>query len=129
MPMSSTAATDVSSSGNYGALDMQVSMEFFVGVDQDFELAERLVKESILTSRYVFLDKPVVTLVEQKMKQDYVAVSVKGKAYVFDTKYEKAFVTDVNKRVLKAFRKHGIGPPAVLHRLVGDGPLLIAPRS
>ncbi|MEM9692072.1 MAG: mechanosensitive ion channel domain-containing protein [Myxococcota bacterium] len=108
--------TDVTSSGNYGALTMQVSMEFLIGVDQDFDLAERLVRESILTSRYVYLESPVAVLVEQKIKDEYVAISIKGKAYVFDTKYEKAFVTDVNKRVLRAFRKHGIQPPAILHR-------------
>ena len=52
------------------------------------------------------------------------ALSIKGKAFVFDTKYEKAFFMDVNKRVLRAFWEHGVAPPAVLHRVVGDGPLL-----
>lgn len=110
--------TDVTSSGNYGELDMQVAMSFYVGIDQDVDLAERLVKESILTSRYVFLDKPVVVLVTQVLdKAGYVAVHLRGKAYVLDVKYEKAFETDVNKRVLRAFRKHAIQPPAMLHRI------------
>lgn len=109
--------TDVTSSGNYGALDMLVVMDFYVGVDQDLELAERLVKESILTSRYVFLEKPVVTVVAQVIKEEYVAVRVRGRAYVLDTKYELEFIGDVNKRVLRAFRRHDVKPPAMLHRL------------
>ena len=110
--------TDVTSSGNYGELDMQVAMSFYIGIDQDVDLAERLVKESILSSRYVFLDKPVVVLVTQVLdKAGYVAVHLRGKAYVLDVKYEKAFETDVNKRVLRAFRKHDVGPPAMLHRV------------
>lgn len=109
--------TDVTSSGNFGELDMQVKMVFYIGVDQDLEKAERLVKESILTSRYVFLEKPVVILVGQKLKDEYVALEIVGKAYVLDTKYESAFVADVHRRVLRAFRRHQIKPPAMLHRL------------
>jgi small-conductance mechanosensitive channel len=108
--------TDVSSSGNYGALDMQVKMDFFVGIDQDAELADRLVRESLLTSRYVFLEKPITVIVRQVLKDEYVALQITGKGYVLDTKYEMAFVTDVNKRVLVAFRKHGVGSPAMIHR-------------
>ncbi|MCA9592359.1 MAG: mechanosensitive ion channel family protein [Myxococcales bacterium] len=114
--------TDVSSCGNYGALDMQVQIDFFVGVDQDIELAERLITEGILSSRYVFLDKPVVVIMKEEIKEDYVALHLRGKAYVLDTKYEKAFETDVTKRVLLAFRKNGVHPPAVLHRTVDTGP-------
>lgn len=108
--------TDVTSSGNYGALDMQVGMDFYIGVDQNADLAERLVRESMLCSQYIFLDKPVVVLVTQVLKDEYAAIKLRAKGYVLDTKYEKAFETDVNKRVLRAFRKHGVGPPAVLHR-------------
>jgi small-conductance mechanosensitive channel len=109
--------TDVTSSGNYGALDMQVTMDFFIGVDQDIDLAERLVHESILTSRYVFLEKPIKIRLVQIIQDDYVAVRVRGRAYVLDTKYEKAFESDVNKRVMRAFRRHHVKPPAKLHRI------------
>jgi len=110
--------TDVTSSGNYGALDMQVQFDFYVGVDQDIEQAEQLVYEGILTSRYVFLEKPIVVIMNQVMKDHFVAVHLRGKAYVLDTKYEKAFETDVSKRVLIAFRERNILPPAILQRRV-----------
>jgi len=111
--------TDVTSCGNYGALDMQVPISFRIGVDQDFAKAETLVTEGMLTSRYIFLDKPVVVLVAQDDLGGAPALKVTGKSYVLDTKYEKAFESDVTKRVLLAFREHGIQPPALLYRAVG----------
>ncbi len=108
--------TDVTSCGNYGALEMQVSIDFYVGTDQDIDLAQRLITEAITTSRFTYLKKPVTVLVKQVLKEEFVAVHLRGKAYVMDTKYEKAFETDVSKSVLAAFRLHAIQPPAVLHR-------------
>lgn len=109
---------DMTSCGNYGALDMQVVMDFHVGLDQDIDAAREIVTEAALTSRYVFLPKPVVVLVNQLLKDNYVSVRLRLKAYVLDTKYEKAFETDVNLRVMRAFRGAGIEPPAIMHRTV-----------
>jgi small-conductance mechanosensitive channel len=108
--------TDVTSCGNYGALDMQVAVEFFVGVDQNLKLAARLIEEAITSCRFAFLDKPVVVGMKQQMAQDIVAVKLTGKGYVLDTKYEAAFVSDVTRRVLEAFAEHDVLPPAKLVR-------------
>jgi small-conductance mechanosensitive channel len=108
--------TDVTASGNYGALQMQVPMDFYIGIDQDVELAQRLIREACLTSPYLHLDEPVPVLMRQVIMQDYFAVHLKARPYVFDCQYEKSFETDVHFRVLGAFREHGIGPPAILHR-------------
>jgi hypothetical protein len=64
---------------------------------------------------------------KEVIKDDYVALEMVGKAYVLDTQYEKAFETDVTKRVIKAFRDNRILPPAVLHRAV-DAPRYETPR-
>jgi small-conductance mechanosensitive channel len=110
--------TDVTSSGNYGALEMQVPMDFYIGVDQDTSLAVNLIREACLTSPYLYLDEPVPVLAKQVIVQDYIAVQLKARPYVFDCRYEKPFETDVHFRVLQAFREHGIAPPAILHREV-----------
>jgi small-conductance mechanosensitive channel len=110
--------TDVTACGNYGALEMQVPMDFYIGADQDIRFASELVREACLTSRYVFLDRPVPVLAKQVIMQDYVAFQLKARPYVLDTQYEKPFETDVHMRVQEAFREHGIRPPAVLHRNV-----------
>jgi len=113
--------TDMTSCGNYGAIDMQIVMDFYIGVDQDVLNARDIVTEAGLTSRYVHLPKPVVVLVNQVIHENYVAVRLQLKAYVLDTQYEKAFETDVNLRVMHAFAEHRIGPPAILHRTVPTG--------
>ena len=108
--------TDVTSSANYGALEMQVAMDFYVGTDQDTRLAAEIIREACLTSPYVYLAQPIPVLAKQVILQDVVAFHIKARPYVFDCKYEKPFETDVHFRVLEAFHQHGIAPPAVLHR-------------
>ncbi|MEZ4459355.1 MAG: hypothetical protein R3E66_06430 [bacterium] len=86
------------------------------GIDQDLVRAREIVTEAALSSRYVYLPKPIVVLVNQVIQDNYVAVRLRAKSYVLDTRYEKAFETDVNLRVWHAFKEAGIGAPAILHR-------------
>ncbi len=120
--------TDVTSCGNYGALEMQVAMDFYIGIDQDANLAVELLQEACLTSPYVFLGRPVPVLVKQVLLSNVVAVHLKARPYVFDCKYEKAFETDVHIRVMEAFTRRGVRPPAVLYRPV-DAPAELPPRA
>jgi small-conductance mechanosensitive channel len=120
--------TEVSASGNYGALEMQVAMEFHVGADQDLKLAMELIREACITSRYCFLDLPVPVLAKQVIIQNCPAYQIKARPYVLDVKYEKPFETDVHVRVQEAFREHAILPPALLHRRI-DEQLLAAPAG
>ncbi|MFC4194643.1 mechanosensitive ion channel family protein [Novosphingobium lubricantis] len=106
--------SDISSSGNYGALDMQVVIDFYIGADQDIDRAREIVNEAALSSRYVFLAKPVVVLVTQQIVQNLVTVRLRLKAYVLDTQHEKAFETDITLRCLRAMRENGITPPQML---------------
>jgi small-conductance mechanosensitive channel len=108
--------TDVSASRNYGALEMHVRVTFYVGADQDVGMAEEIVREAMLTSRYIYLEKPVEVRVRHDIVADCVVIHLVGKAYVLDTRYEKPFETDVTKRVLAAFRRYGILPPAAFSR-------------
>jgi small-conductance mechanosensitive channel len=110
--------TDVTSSSNYGALEMQVAMDFYIGVEQDAQRAAEIVREACLASPYVYLSQPIPVLARQVVLQNYVALHLKARPYVFDCKYEKPFETDVHLRVLDAFRAEGISPPAILHRSI-----------
>ncbi len=111
---------DITSCGNYGVLDMQVVVDFHIGVDQDVHKAQELVREAAATSPYVYLDKPIVVRVSQVIVQNYFALRVRLKLYVLDTKFERALETDVTLRVLEAFDENGIRPPAILYRAAGD---------
>jgi small-conductance mechanosensitive channel len=109
---------EVTICGNYGVVNMQIMVDFLIGVDQNAAHAKEIVREAAVTSRYVYLPNPVVVLVNQVVVGDYLALRIRLKAYVLDTKYEKAFETDVTLRVLDEFSQQGIEPPAVLHRSV-----------
>ncbi|WP_261883077.1 mechanosensitive ion channel family protein [Vibrio pelagius] len=104
---------EVTTSGNYGALDMQVVIPFYVGMNEDITLARDLIQEAASSSRYIHLPKPVTVLVKQTITDNYLAIQLTCKAYVVDTAYEKLFETDITLRVMKEFKKHGIKPPKI----------------
>ena len=100
--------TDITSSVNYGVLDMQVNIDLFLGVEEDFVLAERLLREAMLTSNFVYLAQPVLVGMSERLDKGRVLLQLRGKASCFDTAYEKVFVTEVTRRALLAFKAHGI---------------------
>lgn len=103
--------SDVVASGNAGALDMMIVISFHIAVDADFELAQQLVYETVISSRYAYLVKPVKVIMTEMVLETDIALCLSAKAYVMDVKYEKDFQTDVVKRVSKAFLKHQIKRP------------------
>lgn len=106
--------TDVTVSSNYAALEMQVPIDFYIGMDQDADLAIVIIREACLTSPYVFLAHPVVVEVRQVSFEQMTALRLKARPYVFNCKYERDFETDVHLRVLEGFRKHGITAPRAM---------------
>jgi len=112
--------TDVTSAASYGVLEMQVVMDFYIGVDQDAKLAAEVIREACLTSPYIYLAQPVPVYAKQVILHEYVAFQLKARPYVFDCKYEEPFMSDVHLRVREAFLERGIAAPSVLARFVED---------
>jgi small-conductance mechanosensitive channel len=110
---------EVTTCGNYGVLNMQLMVDFLIGIDQDVHRAREIVLEAAVTSNYIYLTNPVEVLVSQVVADGHVALRLRLKAYVLDTVLEKAFETDVTLRVMDTFRAENIHPPAILHRQVG----------
>lgn len=108
--------TDVVSSGNAGALDMLIQMDFFIGADQEIGRAKQVVTDAITSSRYAYLKKPWTVLVNQVVEGSCFAVRLRAKVYVLDVQYEKALETDVTERVMEGLREAGVEPPAIVHR-------------
>jgi small-conductance mechanosensitive channel len=123
--------SEVTACGNYGVLNMQIVIDFLIGIDQDVERAREIVREAAVTSNFVYLPNPVEVLVSQETSDAHVALRLRLKVYVLDTVFEKALETDITLRVMEAFRAEGIQPPAILHRRVdpsleGGSPMLAA---
>ena len=103
--------TEAVSSANAGALDMMVDIDFHIAMSADFERAREIVYEACITSRFVYLSKPVAILITDEVTPLAFATRIRCKAYVIDARYEKAFLSDVMVRVKRSFREEGIHYP------------------
>lgn len=107
-----TFLTQSVSNNNAGVLDSMCVLPFYVASGEDFKLAQRIVAEAAITSRYVYLKKPVITHVRDEFVSNrHFATVVKVVAYVFDVRHELVFADDITERVKTAFREHGIRTP------------------
>lgn len=106
--------SEVTSSANSGQLEMQTVIDFYIGLDQDVQKARDLIRVAAATSRYIYLPNPIGVLASQEPLDGCIAMKMRVKAYVLDTKYEKDFQTDIVLRVHSAFAEHQIMPPAAL---------------
>ena len=110
IPNSSFLSEPVSSA-NFGALHQMCVFRFYIGCNEDFEEARKLISEATVASRYVYLDLPVQVFFSEGPVPDGAerfALNLTVKAYVFDGRYESDFGSDVHERVKRAFRKAGI---------------------
>ncbi|MFT6030230.1 MAG: small conductance mechanosensitive channel [Oleiphilaceae bacterium] len=103
--------TEMVSSGNAGALDMMVVCDFHLSMNANLELAQSLIHEVVVTSRFAYLKKPVSFVLNEVIVADRLALQIKVKAYVIDVHYEKAFQSDIVKRVSKLFIENTIARP------------------
>lgn len=103
--------TDLTSSGNAGALDMMVPCDFLVSVYEDLGRAKRIVERCLVSNPYVHTAKPWAVVVSMVSRETYLAYQIKAKAYVLDTRYEKLYETELTERVHEAFQAAGIEYP------------------
>ena len=104
--------TEMVASGNAGALDMMVVCDFHLSLDADIELAQSLIHEVVVTSRFAYLKKPVNFVLNEVVIAERLALQIKVKAYVIDVHYEKAFQSDIVKRVSRLFIENNIARPS-----------------
>jgi small-conductance mechanosensitive channel len=109
--------TDTVSSANAGELDQLCVIAFYVSSLTELNLARRIVYEATISSRFVFLQKPVKVYIREAPvpgMETMIALHLTVKAYVMDGRFEVAFDTDVHERVKRAFREAGIETPGDL---------------
>lgn len=103
--------TDMVASGNSGALDMMICVDFYTSLDCDISKIKKLIYDTVVTSRFAYLKKPVTVVLSEKSINDCLALEFKAKAYVLDVKYEKSFQTDIVTRVEHAFKEEKVERP------------------
>ena len=102
---------------NAGALDCQVVVDLYLPGWVDVLKAKNIAYSAAATSKYVYLDKPIVVNVKDEFKETFLTHLI-VKAYVLDTRYEFSFASEVTEAAKMEFQKMGFLPPLVhLHTL------------
>lgn len=96
------------SNSNSGEPNCQVVAEFYLPMDIDTEKVRKIAIEGAQVSRFIYLDKPIVALFFQEVKDKKSYLKMRLKAYVMDIRYEFAFKSDMTELVLQALMKEGI---------------------
>lgn len=103
--------TQAVASANAGNTEMMVVIDLFIDTDSDAVMAMRILKESVITSKYIYVSKKRPFTI---LSRDYPFYRrLRAKAYVNDLRYEFEFETDVTERALIEFTKNGIKAPKV----------------
>jgi small-conductance mechanosensitive channel len=92
---------------NAGELNCQVVTDLFLPGWADEALAKRIAFEAAASSKYVYLNKPIVVLVSDQFKETFLT-RVRVKAYVLDPRLEFLFQSDVTERARAGFREAGL---------------------
>lgn len=98
-------------SGNAGSLDMMVCVDFVVRIDSNLRKARDLLHEVVVTSKYVYLKKPVTVVLTEKTQGHLIWVEIKVKSYVLDVRYEKDYQSDIVLRGNEVLKENGIHRP------------------
>lgn len=107
----SSFLTQAVASANAGNLDMMVSVTVHVALDADVDAAVALLKEVIVTSPYVYLNKPHLVVVQEVDRAERFSLELLARCYVLDVRFQKALATDITVRASRAFRAADIRRP------------------
>ncbi len=102
-------------SANAGSSEMMVVIDLFIDSDSDAVLAMKILKEAVITSKYVYVSKkrPFTVLLK-----DYPFYRrLRAKAYVNDLRHEFELESDVTRRAWIEFSKNDIKAPKVLPKI------------
>ncbi|MDE2677450.1 MAG: mechanosensitive ion channel [Gemmatimonadota bacterium] len=106
---------------NAGQLNCQVATSLYLPGRVDERRAKEIAFEAAVTSKYVFLNKPIVVLVTDDFRTTFVT-RIKVRAYVLDPRFEFVFQSDVTERARDGFRKAGLMPERDWYPMVeGEG--------
>lgn len=96
------------SNSNTGALDCMVVAEIYIPVDVDISMVKAIARRAAVTSRYVYLKKPVTIVAVNEMHERRSMFKLRIKAYVLDIRYEFLFQSDMTVIMMEELHRRGI---------------------
>ena len=100
--------TKAVSNANSSALDCQVVAEIFLPAHVDIEEIKQIAYKAAISSRYVYLQKPVVVIAKNEIHEKNFVIKLRVKAYVLDIRYEFPFQSDMTELIWKELNKKNI---------------------
>ena len=95
------------SNSNTGATDCQVVSEMYLPVHIDTAKAKNIAIRAAQVSKFVYLKKPIAVIFKNEIFQDRPVLKMRLKAYVFDIRYEFAFMSDMTESTIRELIKAG----------------------
>ncbi len=89
------------SNSNSGELNCQVVAEIYLPITVDVDKVRKIAFEAAKISKYVYLAKPIYVLFVNVVDKGRIMYKMRLKAYVFDTRYEFAFKSEMTENVIK----------------------------
>ncbi|MFH1297564.1 MAG: mechanosensitive ion channel family protein, partial [Bacteroidota bacterium] len=89
------------SNANVGEPNCQVVAEIYLPITVDTERVRQVSIEAAQVSKYIYLNKPIVVLFFNEVKERRSYLKMRLKAYVADIRYEFAFKSDMTEIVVK----------------------------
>ncbi len=86
---------------NVGELNCQVVAEIYLPITVNTDRVRQIAIESAQVSKYIYLNKPIVVLFFNEVKERRSYLKMRLKAYVADIRYEFAFKSDMTEIVMK----------------------------
>lgn len=103
------------SNSNSGEPNCQVVAELYLPIDINTEKVRQVAIEAAQVSRYIYLNKPIVVLFFNELKEDRSYLKMRLKAYVLDIRFEFAFKSDMTEIVMRELLSQEIIRPEQLN--------------
>jgi small-conductance mechanosensitive channel len=98
------------SNSNSSALDCQVVAEIFLPMDVDVDSVKRIAYRAAVSSRYVYLQKPIAIIALNEVHEKNFVLKLRVKAYVLDIRYEFPFKSDMTELILSELKQRDMLP-------------------
>lgn len=98
------------SNANSGAIDCQVVAEIYLPATTDIDFAKRIARKAAVSSRYVYLKKPIVIIAVNEVYEKNFVIKLRVKAYVLDIRFEFPFQSDMTEQITAELNRRGIIP-------------------
>lgn len=90
---------------NSGALDCQVVAEIYLPANIDIDMVKRIAYRAAISSRYVYLKKPVRVIAKNEIHEENFVLKLRVKAYVLDIRFEFPFQSDMTELILSELNR------------------------